>query len=103
MTRRERLEARLQRREEWAAKRQAKASRSFSAARAAVEGIEPGQPILVGHHSEARHRRALDRCDNAATVEAMRGGSFTFSGGSWFGRRENLPASVLTLAEGGAL
>lgn len=28
-------------------------------------GIPFGQPILVGHHSEARHRRTLERADNA--------------------------------------
>lgn len=33
-----------------------------------------GQPILVGHHSERRHRRLLERADRAATkaVEALR-------------------------------
>ena len=36
----------------------------FGEARQAVAGIEPGQPILVGHHSEQRHRRALARHDN---------------------------------------
>lgn len=30
----------------------------------AVAGIEMGQPILIGHHSERRHRRALERSDN---------------------------------------
>lgn len=34
------------------------------AARGALDGIEPGQPILVGHHSERAHRRAIDRSDN---------------------------------------
>lgn len=29
--------------------------------RAQVEGIPLGQPILVGHHSERRHRRALEK------------------------------------------
>jgi hypothetical protein len=33
------------------------------AARAAVAMIPPGQPILVGHHSEGGHRRDLDRHD----------------------------------------
>jgi hypothetical protein len=33
------------------------------AARVAVAFIPPGQPILVGHHSEARHRRDLDHHD----------------------------------------
>ena len=28
-------------------------------------GIPLGQPVLVGHHSEGRHRRALERADNA--------------------------------------
>jgi len=28
-------------------------------------GIPLGQPILVGHHSEGRHRRAIARADNA--------------------------------------
>lgn len=28
-------------------------------------GIPFGQPILVGHHSERRHRRAIERADNA--------------------------------------
>jgi hypothetical protein len=27
-------------------------------------GIPLGQPILVGHHSEGRHRRAIERYDN---------------------------------------
>jgi hypothetical protein len=28
----------------------------------AVSGIVPGQPILIGHHSEKRHRAALNKC-----------------------------------------
>jgi hypothetical protein len=31
-----------------------------------VEHIPPGQPILVGHHSERGHRRTLERSQNAA-------------------------------------
>ena len=31
-------------------------------------GIPPGQPILVGHHSEGRHRAAIRRADNAMRV-----------------------------------
>lgn len=54
--RRERLERRAQR-------AQADSDRSFAGARAAVDGIPPGQPILVGHHSEKRHRAALNRHD----------------------------------------
>ena len=61
MTRRERLEAKREKREEWAAKRSAKAEQRFAAADRAVDGIPFGQPILVGHHSERRHRAAIDR------------------------------------------
>jgi hypothetical protein len=41
----------------------AESARRFAAARGAVAGIEPGQPILCGHHSEKRHRAALKRHD----------------------------------------
>ncbi len=61
MTRRERAIARLERRREWAAKRDAESASRFAAARAATDGIPFGQPILVGHHSEKRHRAAIDR------------------------------------------
>lgn len=65
MTRRERLEARLEKRREWAAKREQRSSADFDRARSFTDGIPFGQPILVGHHSERRHRRALERSDNA--------------------------------------
>ena len=65
MTRRERLERRAEKRREWAESRSQKAAESWSAARAATAGIEFGQPILVGHHSERRHRGALKRQDAA--------------------------------------
>lgn len=65
MTRRERLERKLEKREAWAASRRAKSSAASDRAHATVEGIPFGQPILVGHHSEGRHRRALERSDNA--------------------------------------
>ncbi len=37
-----------------------------------VSGFPFGQPILVGHHSEGRHRAAIKRADNAmrASIEA---------------------------------
>ncbi len=41
------------------------ANRSDSYYRQSSEGLpENGQPILIGHHSEKRHRRALDRAWN---------------------------------------
>lgn len=63
MTYRERRERRAARREEWAEKRDAKSKAAFKSADRIAEGIPPGQPILVGHHSEGRHRRDLDRID----------------------------------------
>lgn len=63
MTYRERREARLAKRLEWAAKRQAKSEAAFTAASKLADSIPMGQPILVGHHSEAHARRDADRID----------------------------------------
>lgn len=52
---------RADRRREWAQKAEERSSQCFEKAESAVAGIEPGQPILVGHHSEKRHRAAIDR------------------------------------------
>ena len=64
LTYRERRERRAARREEWADKRERKRDASLSQANRIADGIPPGQPILVGHHSERRHRRDLDRIDS---------------------------------------
>lgn len=65
MTYRERRQRRAERLREWAEKRRGRAAAGFQAAHNAVAGIPPGQPILVGHHSERHHRRALERHDGA--------------------------------------
>ena len=39
------------------------AEAQFTDARGELEHIPPGQPILVGHHSERRHRKAIERSD----------------------------------------
>jgi hypothetical protein len=53
------------------AREHARSDNRYQAARAAVAGIPPGQPILAGHHSEAHHRRDLARSDRhmRASVE----------------------------------
>lgn len=51
---------RAERRQGWAAGAARKSHEYFERSEQAVAGIEPGQPILVGHHSESRHRKALD-------------------------------------------
>ena len=57
MTTRERMEARAERRREWAAGRERKSAQAFEAARRIADNIPLGQPILVGHHSERGARR----------------------------------------------
>lgn len=64
MTYRERREARAARRREWSEKRTQKAEAAREAAHAIADTIPMGQPILVGHHSEARARRDRDRIWN---------------------------------------
>ena len=65
MTRRERMEVRLEKRRDWAKSRERKSEAAFETSSRAVDGIPFGQPILVGHHSEKRHRAALDKSWNA--------------------------------------
>ncbi len=67
-------EARRERLEAAAERARAEANRHYKRAdlREEVSGIPMGQPILVGHHSEGRHRAAIKRADNAmqASIEA---------------------------------
>ena len=56
MTRREKLERKAERREEWAESRREAASAAFSSARETASNIPLGQPVLVGHHSESKMR-----------------------------------------------
>jgi hypothetical protein len=65
MTRRERLEARIEKRQEWAEKAVQKSTASFIRAHELTANIPFGQPILVGHHSERCHRRTIERSDSA--------------------------------------
>ena len=64
MTRRERKEARLEQRQDWAESRDRKAAASFDTAQRIGDGIPFGQPILVGHHSEKRARKDQERIYN---------------------------------------
>lgn len=67
MTRRERLEARADRRREWASSAAARADAAHERVHAIADQIPFGQPILVGHHSEGRARR-----DQALIESGMR-------------------------------
>ena len=65
MTTRERKERKLEKRRTWTESRQEKAKLAFQSADTISSGIPLGQPILVGHHSEGRHRRALKRIQSS--------------------------------------
>jgi hypothetical protein len=60
----ERAQDRAERYSGRAGRAAAQSDARYRAAMGALDGIEPGQPILVGHHSERRHRRAIARSDN---------------------------------------
>lgn len=59
----ERKEARIERMRNRAAAKAAEATQASQGAMQILGCIPPGQPILVGHHSERRHRRDLARVD----------------------------------------
>jgi len=61
----QKLEDKRERLEAAADKAQAKAEASFGRVDKIGGMIPMGQPILVGHHSEARHRRDIARMDGA--------------------------------------
>lgn len=68
----ERGEARADRLEARSERHSAEADALHAKSDAAVAGIPFGQPILIGHHSERRHRNALDKSwrDMGKAVEA---------------------------------
>lgn len=55
--------ARIERLRARANKRRSEASAAHAGAECIASAIPMGQPILIGHHSEKRHRRDLDRID----------------------------------------
>lgn len=64
MTRRERLERKLERRREWAEKAETRADQLSEQSEKMMSVIPFGQPILVGHYSENRDRNYRDRAWN---------------------------------------
>lgn len=59
----EKVEAKRERYAERAAKARGEAASRSRAAHVIMDGIPMGQPVLVGHHSEKRHRKDLERID----------------------------------------
>jgi len=60
----QRKEARIERLRERAEKKRAEGQQRLAQAQRTADMIPLGQPILVGHHSEKRHRRDLQRIHN---------------------------------------
>lgn len=60
----ERKQQRIEYAKQQASKNEQAADSHYNAAKAISDFIPPGQPILVGHHSEKRHRRDLEKIDN---------------------------------------
>jgi hypothetical protein len=58
-----RVTARVERRTARATRKFAEGDRRRAGSRTIAQGIPFGQPILIGHHSEGRHRRALERIE----------------------------------------
>lgn len=55
------LEAKIEKRRDWAESSEKKSDEYYQASKEGSDVIPFGQPILVGHHSERRHRALLDR------------------------------------------
>ena len=74
MTYRERRLRRAERLREWSASNEVKSEQRGTAADEIMSHIPLGQPILVGHHSERRHRKDLARIQDgiSAAVELGR-------------------------------
>lgn len=68
--RRERAERRTAALERKAERRRSEAEAAAATAERARESLPPlGQPIMIGHHSEGRHRRLIERFSRAADNE----------------------------------
>jgi hypothetical protein len=65
----DKLDAKRERLEARADKAAAKAAAAHRTHREIMDIIPMGQPVLVGHHSEKRHRRDLAKCDRAMRTE----------------------------------
>lgn len=74
MTYRDGRLARAERLRGWSENNQARSDQRVAAATQISDGIPFGQPILVGHHSERRHRRDLAKIESGmrASIELER-------------------------------
>ena len=72
-TYRERRKRRAERRREWGDSRDSKQAAEHAVERQITDSIPLGQPILIGHHSEGKHRSLLARREKAITRSVEHG------------------------------
>ena len=123
MTRRERLEAKLERREEWAEKATASSQAHHDAARRILDVIPPGQAKERIAEVQARQKRQeaaeaapggviineyaeLNWCSvifaeqpDRSILDALRYAGYSWGSGSWVGYLDRLPATVREYAQ----
>ncbi|MEY9937623.1 DUF3560 domain-containing protein [Streptacidiphilus sp. MAP5-3] len=80
----ERAEARAERFAGYAGNAAARSEAAWEAGKRIADGIPLGQPILVGHHSEARARRDQERMERAARTSIAEANK----AGYWSGRHQ---------------
>lgn len=96
----ERAEDRAERMSGYADNAAARSEAAYARAHQIADGIPMGQPILVGHHSERRHRRDLDRIDRgmrASITEDRKAGHFAEraeTAAQYQERRESVPTTL---------
>lgn len=95
-TRRERLENKIQKREEWAQKAEQRSGRLASEVHQMASAIPMGQPILVGHHSEGRDRRYRERIGNKASKSVEESRKADHHASKADGLRQQLDRSIFS-------
>lgn len=75
----------------WASSAESKSEQAFKTSCSITGNIPLGQPILVGHHSEKRHRRDLERAYNAMnkSVELSNKAAIHESKAAYWAKRAN--------------
>jgi hypothetical protein len=100
----ERAERRADYHEEHAGKAAAASDAAWQAEHGILDMIPMGQPILVGHHSERRHRRDLDRAESlrrrgmAESERSEYHADRAEAAEQYQARRENIPTTLRRIA-----
>src|ERR1035441_924916 len=103
--RNERAEERAERFTEYAGNAAARSDAAWRGEHAILDGIPAGQPILVGHHSERRHRRDLERAENLRRKGSAEADKAEYleqraeSAANYQQHRENVPTTLRRIAK----